>query len=104
MIIYNILIDSFSRSGSNKMYSTIDPMYKYALSNYNQKSDFDPLILKDENTINPPNSPSVNFTKLLIDMKIRGFTDQGPLAKYLAITILLVHIAFALSYTTQILC
>jgi hypothetical protein len=78
-------------------------MYKWALSDYNQKSDFNTLILKDHDAINPPDSPSVNFTKLRIDMKIGGFAYQGSLAEYLAMTVLFVHIAFALSHTIWIL-
>jgi hypothetical protein len=75
-----------------------------ALSDYNQKSDFNTLILKGQDAINPPNSPSVNFTKLRINMKIGGYAYQGSLAEYLAMTVLFVHIAFALSHTIWILC
>jgi hypothetical protein len=104
MIICSVLVDGLSRSGSAKVYSTTDPTYTWALSDYNQKSDFDTLILKDQDAINPPNSPSVNFTKLRIDMKIGGFAYEGSLAEYLAMTVLFVHIAFALSHTIWIIC
>jgi hypothetical protein len=97
MIICSVLVDGLSRSGGDKIYSTTDPVYEWALSGYSKKSDFDTLILEDQDAINPLDSPSLNFTKLRIDMKIGGFAYQGSLAEYLAMTVLFVHIAFAVN-------
>ncbi|CZR56590.1 uncharacterized protein PAC_06479 [Phialocephala subalpina] len=102
-IICSVFVDGLSRSGSAKVYNNTGSVYDWTLSAYNKKPDFEARIVKGQDALNPPISPSGDFTKLRINMKISGFAYQGSIAEYLSMVVLLVHIAFALSHTVWIL-
>lgn len=102
-IICNVIVDGLSRSGSDKVYNTTGPVDGWTLSGYDRKVDFDTRILKAQDSLTFPDSPSADVTTLQVSMKITGFAYQGSLTEYLAMTVLLAHIVFALSHTFWLL-
>ena len=102
-IICSIFVDGLSRSRSNKIYNTTGPVLDWTISGYKQRADFNKSVITGKDALNPPKIASGNATKLCIDFNITGYVYEVSLAEYLAMTVLIVHIAFAVSHTVWIL-
>ncbi|KAH7374146.1 hypothetical protein BKA64DRAFT_260042 [Cadophora sp. MPI-SDFR-AT-0126] len=98
LIICSVFEDGLSRSGIQEMYNISGSASTWPLSTYEKMPDYDIRILDGRDAINPPNLFSGNLTRLRVRMSVSGYAYQGSLAEYLAMTVLFVHIFFAIAH------
>lgn len=101
-IICSVFIDGVSRAGSHLLYNNLespDPS-QWKLATYKQNPNFETAILSGKDALEEPPQP---YVTLKIDFQITGYAFRGTLAGYLSMTVLFVHLIFALGHTIWIL-
>ena len=94
-VIASIFVDGLSRAGVGQLYKAQGSPSHWMLSPYEKKPNFNHLILTNERALKYPSDDdmfSVKFT-------IRGLNYSTSLTQQLAMTVLFLHIAVAVSYS-----
>jgi hypothetical protein len=103
-IICSIIVDGLSRSGSHKAFNTTGPSSQWSIATYKPLPDFNKRILADQRAFETPAVPLSETTTLNISMEITGFAFRHSLAGFLAMAVLLTHIAMATIHIIWVSC
>lgn len=102
-IICGVFEDGLTRVGSHLLFdnhpSDPNPLSWKVLS-LNMSKSFNTNILKGQPALE---KPATSHTTLRITFKISGFAYSGSWASYLAMSVLLIHVVFALGHTIWVL-
>ncbi|KAI9367165.1 hypothetical protein BJX61DRAFT_547755 [Aspergillus egyptiacus] len=97
-IVCSVVLDGLSRTGSHRVFNTQEPGPKWSIAGYSPLPDFDTLVLQNKPAMqSPATSPSESVT-IKAEMKISGFSLQRSLASFLAMPVLLIHMAMATAH------
>lgn len=102
-IICSVLVDGLSRFGSHRVFNTTGPISQWPLAMYAPLPNLNEQILANQTAFETPAVPSTDLTTLHTSMEITGFAFRRSLAGFLAMAVLLTHIAIATAHTIWVL-
>ncbi|KAL4916006.1 hypothetical protein BDW62DRAFT_187322 [Aspergillus aurantiobrunneus] len=101
-IVCSVILDGLSRTGSHHVFNTSGPSSEWAIANYNPLPNFDSLVLQNKPAIQRPSNDPQHIVTIDAEMKISGFSLQSSLPAFLAMSVLLTHMAMAMVHIAYV--